>query len=75
MDEFIVFVFIFLFFAVDRIINAPTTSDVITNELDKKKKKKREKNILIYDIGSDIFDISVQTIANSVFNRFIPFLI
>lgn len=72
MDEFIVFVFIFLFFAVDRIINAPTTSDVITNELDK---KKREKNILIYDIGSDIFDISVQTIANSIFNRFIPFLI
>merc|ERR1711945_78246 len=49
-----------------RIINEPTAA-AIAYGLDKKKQSNQEKNVLIFDLGGDTFDVSILSIDDGVF--------
>ncbi|KAI9223253.1 heat shock protein Hsp70-3 [Blastocladiella britannica] len=49
-----------------RIINEPTAA-AIAYGLDQKNKEKKEKTVLIFDLGGGTFDVSLLTIADGVF--------
>lgn len=52
-----------------RIINEPTAA-AIAYGLDKKKTDKRERNVLIFDLGGGTFDVSILVIDGGIFEVF-----
>ena len=53
-----------------RIINEPTAA-AIAYGLDKKKTDKRERNVLIFDLGGGTFDVSILVIDGGIFEVFL----